>query len=345
MRRTSPVPILAPTAGVFTMLCLLLMPELAADAALDAMTLTARRLIPLLFPYSVLSALMLRRGWLPSRGPLSALYRLPGDCEGVLFSGMAAGFPVGASGAVQLYRSGRISREDAGRLAAVSSLPSPAFLTGAAGAMWESVRYGWFLWIAANLTLMIFSRLTGTADGNRTPEPLPFSRRTESFSADFTRSVTDSASACLSVVAFVVFFRVTAAVGSALIPPAGPLLTMLLEFSAGVREGAALGGIRGAAFTGASAGFGGLSVLMQIAARNGDLPGERAFSLKPYLCSRILLAAVLSAASAVWAYNFPMTAASPVVSVADVSPALLCAVPLLLILLRSCSPERRKKLP
>ena len=48
MRRTSPVPILAPAAGVFAMLCLLLMPELAADAALDAMTLTARRLIPLL---------------------------------------------------------------------------------------------------------------------------------------------------------------------------------------------------------------------------------------------------------------------------------------------------------
>ncbi len=344
MRRISPFPMLAPAAGVFAMLCLLLMPEPAADAALDAMTLAARRLIPLLFPYSVLSTLMLRRGWLPSRGPLSALYRLPGDCEGVLFSGMAAGFPVGASGAVQLYRSGRISREDSARLAAVSSLPSPAFLTGAAGAMWGSVRYGWFLWIAANLTLLVFSRLTGN-DGKRPTIPVPDSRGTESFSVDFTKSVTDSASACLSVTAFVVFFRVTASVGSALIPPAGPLLTMLLEFSAGVREGAALGGIRGAAFTGASAGFGGISVLMQIAARNGDLPGERAFSLKPYLCSRILLAAVLSAASAVWAYNFPMTAASPVVSVADASPALLCAVPLLLILLRSCSPEGRKKLP
>ena len=344
MRRISPFPMLAPAAGVFAMLCLLLMPEPAADAALDAMTLASRRLIPLLFPYSVLSNLMLRRGWLPSRGPLSALYRLPGDCEGILFSGMAAGFPVGASGAVQLYRSGRISREDSARLAAVSSLPSPAFLTGAAGAMWGSVRYGWFLWIAANLTLLVFSRLTGN-DGKRPTIPVPDSRGTESFSVDFTKSVTDSASACLSVTAFVVFFRVTASVGSALIPPAGPLLTMLLEFSAGVREGAALGGIRGAAFTGASAGFGGISVLMQIAARNGDLPGERAFSLKPYLCSRILLAAVLSAASAVWAYNFPMTAASPVVSVADASPALLCAVPLLLILLRSCSPEGRKKLP
>ena len=334
-----------PAAGVLSMLSLLLFPDLAANAARDAMTLSVTRLIPLLFPYSVLSSLMIRRKWLPERGLLSILYGLPGDCEGVLFSGIAAGFPVGAEGSARLLRDGSVSREDAGRLAAVSSVPSPAFLAGAVGSMWGDVRFGWFLWIAANLTLLLFSRLTGrkskspaSAHLNQTPVPPP-----SSFSRDFSRSVTDAAGSCLAVTAFVAFFRILSAVGAALLPAMELPLALFLEFSSGVRVGAAFGGIGGAAMTGISAGFGGLSVLSQIAARNADdVPGG-GFSLKPYLFSRIVLSAVLGSAAALWASLFSPEAASPVFL--DPPVPLRAAFPVLgsLLLLRFSSLSARRE--
>ena len=325
-----------PAAGAAAMLCLLLYPETVSEAALSAMTLSIRRLIPLLFPYTVLSSLMLRRGWLPARGPLSALYRLPGDCEGVLFSGIAAGFPVGAQGTARLYRSGRITREEAGVLAAVSSVPSPAFLAGAVGAMWGDMRFGWSLWIAANLTLLLFSRLRRrTASPPAAASAPDRSPARSSFSRDFSRSVTDAATSCLSVTGFIVFFRIIASVGSRILPPAGGILTLFLEFSSGVRYGAAWGGTAGAAMTGAAAGFGGLSVFMQIAAQNdADLPGG-GFPLRPYLISRVLLGVSLALCAALWANLFGLTAASPAFSEAPAALPLQTAIPVLLLLLLS----------
>lgn len=324
--------ILSPLAGFSAMLCLLVFPETVSSAALDAMTLAVKRLIPLLFPYSVLSNLMLRRGWIPVRGPLSALYGLPGVCEGALFSGIAAGFPVGAAGASSLYRSGRIDAEDAALLAAVSSVPSPAFLAGAVGVMWGDVRFGWFLWIAANLTLLLFSRTSARKRKPETVHTVPVLPK-ESFSRDFSRAVTESASSCLAVTAFIVFFRILSSVGSRLLPPAGILFSLFLEFSSGARTGAAVGGIKGAAMTGAAVGFGGVSVMAQIAAQIPDETGG--FSLKPYIISRILLTLILPAASALWASFFPLTAAEPAISEPHVPLYALLSVPALLCLLAS----------
>ena len=327
-------PLLFPAFGFLAMLCLLLFPETVSEAALDAMSLAARRLIPLLFPYSVLASLMLRRGWLPSRGPLTALYRLPGDCEGVLLSGIAAGFPVGAQGSLRLYRSGRITREEAGILAAASSVPSPAFLAGAVGIMWGDVRFGWFLWIAANLTMILFSRLCrrGTPV-RRTSSLRTVATPASSFSRDFSRSVTEAASSCLSVTGFIAFFRILAIVGSRICPPAGPVLTLFFEFSSGVRFGAAVGGVPGAVMTGAAAGFGGISVLMQIAAQNDDGATGEGFSLRPYFRSRLLLCAVLGVCAGVWAVIFSPASASPVLAAQPVSLSAVLSVPGLLLLL------------
>lgn len=333
-------PLLFPIFGFLSMLCLLLFPETVSEAALDAMTLIARRLIPLLFPYSVLASLMLRRGWFPTRGPMSALYRLPGDCEGVLLSGVTAGFPVGAQGSLRLYRSGRITREEAEILAAVSSVPSPAFMAGAVGIMWGDARFGWFLWIAANLTMVLFSRLCSRQDSARektarkTPSVRNAVHPSASFSRDFSRSVTEAASSCLSVTGFIVFFRILAAVGSRICPPAGPLLTLFLEFSSGVRYGAARGGIPGATMTGAAAGFGGISVFMQIAAQNDGKEAE-GFSLRPYFLSRLLLCASLCLCASLWAVIFSPAAVSPVLAEQPVSlSAALSGLALLLLLTR-----------
>jgi hypothetical protein len=312
-----------PAAAVLAAVCLLRFPGDVSEAAADGMTLALRRLVPLLFPYSVLSALVVRRGWLPPGRTVSRPFRLPRAAGGALVTGLFAGFPVGAGGAAELYKTGKLSRSDAERLTAVSSVPSPAFLAGAVGGMWGDACFGWFLWILGVLSLLLFSRLSAArpsvgADLSSVPEP----QRRVPFSADFSRAVSEAASSCLTVTAFVTFFRILAVVSAKLLPSAGPFLTLILELSAAARYAASVGGIAGAAVTGAGVGFGSLSVFMQIAAKTA----ETDLSLQPYLSSRFLLAAVLAAGGALYASAFPMVPASPAFSETTLSPGSLFAV-------------------
>ena len=86
--------------------------------------------------------------------------------------------------------------------------------------------------------------------------------------------------------------------------------------------------------TGAAAGFGGLSVFMQIAVQNDGTEAE-GFSLRPYFLSRILLCATLSLCASVWAGIYSPAAASPVLAEQPVSlSAAFSGLTLLLLLAR-----------
>ena len=325
---------------VLGLVCLLRFPEEVTESALDAMELSVRRVVPLLFSYSVLSSLLVKRGRFPLSGALASLCRFPQAAGPVLLTGFVAGFPVGASGAADLCRRGVLGREEAERLAAVSSVPSPAFLVGMAGGLWGDCRFGWFLWGSAVLTLMLSSaagrkKETTKRDRSGSDPACPLKGgATGSLSSDIGRAVTDASSACLSVTAFIVFFRVLSAVSSRLFPPGTPFFALFFEFSAGVRYAASVGGTAGAALTGAAAGFGGISVLMQVASRLSDC----GLSSAAYLRSRLLLAMVLGAGAALYAHAHPLTAASPVFSASAAAPGVSCFVLFLLavpVLLRS----------
>ena len=101
--RSAVPPLLALTSAAL----LLIFPAEVSAAALDAMTLSVRRLVPLLFPYTVLSVLVVRRGWTPPAGGIVRFLRLPREAGGILVTGWTAGFPVGAGGAAELYGSGK----------------------------------------------------------------------------------------------------------------------------------------------------------------------------------------------------------------------------------------------
>ena len=328
-----------PLFALLSAVLLLRFPGVATEAALDGMTLSVRRLIPLLFPYTVLSVLVVRRGWIQSGDRLARLFRLPREACGVLVTGWAAGFPVGAAGAAELYGSGKISRSDAERLIAVSSVPSPAFLVGAVGGMRRDPAFGWLLWILSVLTAAVLSFLSGRGtsereNGSPTLPPVP----SAPFPSDLSRAVTDAASCCLSVTAFVVFFRVLCAVTGMLVPPLAPVLTLTLELSAAARFASSVPGIAGAALTGAAVGFGSLSVFGQIAAKTAD----RGLSSGRYLRSRLVLAPVLAAGAAVHAALRPMAAAAPAFSPASVPPEILFSVLTLVSLPLLVLPDSRE---
>ena len=184
--------------------------------ALKALTLCAGTVIPSLFPFMTVTALLVRLGfgqWLaPHTAGLAPLFRLPGCASSALLLGLVGGYPIGARTAAELYASGALTCAEAERLLTFCNNSNPVFLISVLGVgVFGSVRAGLWLWllhIAAALLTGLLLRGHGT---DRRSVPPAISFQAPSLSGAFVSAVRDSASGMLSVCAFVTLFYVLAA--------------------------------------------------------------------------------------------------------------------------------------
>ncbi|MBQ9460228.1 MAG: sporulation protein, partial [Oscillospiraceae bacterium] len=100
---------------------LLLFPVEAADAARQGLALCLQSVLPSLFPFFVLSSLLVSCGagdaCARAFGPaMRPLFGMGGSGALALAMGLAGGYPVGARTAAELYRDGALSRSEAERL-------------------------------------------------------------------------------------------------------------------------------------------------------------------------------------------------------------------------------------
>ena len=240
---------------------------------LRALALCARSVIPALFPFLVVSTLLLRLGfgelaapWLA--GLIEPLFRVDGVGSSALLLGLVGGYPIGPRTTAELYRQGALRRDEAERLLAFSNNSNPVFLISVLGlGVFGSVRVGIWLWLihllSALLTGLCFRQYqTGPAGPQNVTRSSPF--HTVSFSSALVESVRSACSGMLSVCAFVLFFYVLARPLSALSFPLGPALVGATElFSLTPLLTADRFGFVLAA---AASGWGGISVLCQTAA-------------------------------------------------------------------------------
>lgn len=238
----------------------------------EALALCGRSVVPALFPFLVLSILLVSLGlgelFSPClTGLMTPLFRLPGCAGSALLLGLAGGYPIGAQTAARLYREGALTRGEAERLLTFCNNSNPVFLISVLGAgVFGSVRTGVWLWLvhilSALLTGLVFRGRGGSAVRRDVTGKTPF--HSASFFTALVEAVRDGASAMLSVCAFVIFFYVLAAPLAALGGRLGPLLVGLTElFSLTPLLPADRFGLVLAA---GCAGWGGLSVLCQTAA-------------------------------------------------------------------------------
>ena len=240
--------------------------------AAEALALCGRSVVPALFPFLVLSSLLVSLGFGELVSPylaglMTPLFRLPGCASSALLLGLAGGYPIGAQTAARLYQEGSLPRGEAERLLAFCNNSNPVFLISVLGAgVFGSVRAGVWLWLihilAALLTGLVFRRAGESGSHQHTTRKTPC--RTVSFSTALVEAVRGGAAGMLSVCAFVIFFYALAAPLAALGGRLGPLLVGLTElFSLTPLLTADSFGFVLAA---GCAGWGGLSVLFQTAA-------------------------------------------------------------------------------
>ena len=242
-----------PTVGiVFCMFLFLRDSSLARDAVIRGLRISAMNVIPSVFPFLVFSDLLLSGGGLPNRQSkgLQSLFRLPASgCTAVLL-GWVCGFPVGARCAAIELKNGRLTREEAERVVAIASVPSPAFLIGAVGlGLFGNRATGLFLYgsaLAAAGIVGVFSARRNTVAFTDRDVSLGIPTHTVPFSVRLTDALRGAALGALNLCACIVFFSAISAAANAVLSRFGvpdPFragVACLLELSGGVADVAAL---------------------------------------------------------------------------------------------------------
>ena len=278
-------------------------PTLAAGSALRGLRLCAEVVIPSLFPFAVLSGMMIGNGLLlhiphSFTRPLQHMLGLSHAGACVLLPCVLCGFPMGAGCVADAVEKGMVTEEEGERLLLFCNLPSPAFCIGTVGAtLWGSRVIGLQLYavtIFAAATVGILTR----PKLRPTESKVLLWQSNDSTASLLTASLKNAAQAMLSVSACVVFFTaISEIVRHYLIAAALPIwiasaIDYLLELSGAASRGALPGNPMALLLCAFGTGWSGLSVHCQIL----TVCESKGLKAPGYLVSKMLqgiLAAIL----------------------------------------------------
>lgn len=244
---------------------LALYPREAAGGISRGLTLAAGLFIPAMLPmYFLVFFIAETKAEAVFRkllSPLCRFLRVQSGAAIVLVSGFLGGYPSGAVAAKKQLERGALSVREAGRLMTFCINPGPSFVIGAVGGvLLGSVKAGFILlfagWVASGV-LSLVCRAAGPAD----IEKAGF-RTFDSLTAAFCDSVSNAAGASLTACASIALSCAAVAVLSKVFGGGETALHALFEVTGGVSALSRTGSLPLCA---AALGFGGVSVLIQIA--------------------------------------------------------------------------------
>ena len=306
------------------MLMLAVFPTYSLTSAKEALRLCFENIIPSLFPFFVLSQLLINTGFAKAAGKLISpiirpLFKVSGTGGVAFLIGLISGYPSGAKSVSDLYKSGNLDKADAERLLPFCNNSGPLFIIGAVGlGMLKNQHTGLMLYIVHILSAIIAGFISGLLHGknkiNTTNRHNQVSVLYNNFGAIFSESVKNSVISILNVCGFIVFFLSVTAPISALLPQglAGGILKGITEVTGGIsaisQSASSTSSLPLISFL---LGFGGFCVSLQVM---GIAKGE-SLSMKYYLpykilqgiISFLLCSLVLKKTSAVYVFNMENT--------------------------------------
>ncbi len=276
-------------------------PYLTSESIKQSLLRCANVIIPSLFAFMAVSALIVRSGayiYLSAPFlPLAKILAIPKELFFVFLTANTAGYPIGASIISTLVDSNEIDKKSAARLLCCCYNGGPAFFVSALGiAAFGSARAGMMVFcsiLLANLTIAVFLNRIFPIKCNASQKSVSLSAR------QFTESVDGAGVSMLKICGMIIFFSTIVSFFSKLFKTQSnytALLTSVLEIS----NLSTLSGypFRLLPLTAACGAFGGVCIIMQVSA----IVSNR-FSLKPFVLAR-LLSAPLSAGWCMVLYRF-----------------------------------------
>ncbi len=254
------------TAGLLLSAVLFVFGKEFCDGALTGIKICGEILIPSVFPFMIAAALT-SAGELPPfvkkllAPVMRLLFRQRADAALAVLIGLFGGYPAGVKSAVTLYKSGKITREEAQRLILFCVNAGAGFCVNAIGNGLLNSRKAGFILLAS---LCISAVVLGFFARNKSSGYLTETQHiTVPFSKALVDSVSSSCSAMLSICAFVILFSgiINTLYALKLNPKLSLLLCCLLEVTSGCAEAAAKTPLP---LLAAICAFGGICVHMQI---------------------------------------------------------------------------------
>ncbi|CAM3185156.1 sporulation integral membrane protein YlbJ [Sporolactobacillus spathodeae] len=133
MKQSRGVTYLLAAGSVLLALLMVKYPDIAVQASYRGLLIWWKSVFPALFPFFVLSELMIGFGVVTFAGTLlepimRPLFRVPGIGGFVLMMGMVSGFPAGARMTARLYQEKQLTKVEAERLSSFTNFSNPLFL-------------------------------------------------------------------------------------------------------------------------------------------------------------------------------------------------------------------------
>ena len=196
---------------------LIMFPGESILAARNGLALCRNVIIPSLFPFFVLSTLVVETGMTRRLGRLlepvmRPVFNVGGNCVAAFALGFIGGYPVGAKTVITLYENGECTKTEAERLLSFCNNSGPAFIFGVVGAgVFSSGAVGLVLYLAhtaASLIVGIIFRNWGKSAPRHVQRKKTHTPPVRTLSDAFTDSVKSSFQSTINICGFVIFFTV-----------------------------------------------------------------------------------------------------------------------------------------
>ena len=190
------------------MCVLILDAKTALLGAKEGVELCINAVIPSLFPFFVLSAILnanIIGKKLTLMRPMAALCGVPVGCESILLLGLLGGYPIGAQAIYDSYKSNNISAQAARRLLGFCSNAGPSFIFGIVAAQFTDKVTAWLIWGVHILSALLVGILL--------PHKENYDRAViKESSIPVTKALEKALKAIATVCGWVILFRVIIAV-------------------------------------------------------------------------------------------------------------------------------------
>ncbi len=287
------------------------------------MALCVKSIIPSLFPFMVISELMVN-GCSELLGkifkkPMNLLFGISGSGGCAVILGFLCGYPIGARVAASLYESDVIEREEFERLLTFTNNASSAFVINAVGiSLYSNRKIGVLIWVCsviAAIIIGVLGNIISRKNKTKSQKQLYTIKKTLSIGI-FTDAISQSAFSMLIVCAYIIFFSSIIGCLSRtldyfdILPEIRVFILGFLEISSGTCEAALLknkfAGILLSAFI---VGWSGLSVHFQIMSICGTKRQSRKkrISFFPYFIAKFFHGILTALITACGILLFPNT--------------------------------------
>ena len=262
-------------------------------------------LIPSLFPFMVLSGILIECNVLSLLNALwgkksEHLFGLSGKAFSAVISGLVFGFPIGIVALTALYDKNEISKNELCHAIGFCGIPSFGFTVNVVGySLFFDRAFGVFMYFSGLISALLVGAVTRSEKCEILKPSAIEKRRIKSISEIITSSIYSSSKSLFTLCAYVVFFSCISESALSLSNVHGTLSALiggLLELTCGVSESSSLTGAPKFILCGFALGWSGLSVHIQTAA----LIGNRIENFSKYFLQKSLIALLCAAASIIF---------------------------------------------